>query len=302
MAPRGTATGRWLAAAMALVAFAAAAEAYLPVVMWHGMGDSCCSPFSMGRLKRLIQDAHNGTYVYSIMIGSNIIADTEHGFLGNVNDQVSEVCAKLQADPLLADGYHAVGISQGGQFLRAIVQKCPDPPMKNLAALASQQQGVFGFPDCTGDVGFCEQLRQLLTEGAYVPWVQERLVQAEYWHDPLNETLYREGNIFLADLNQENVINEDYRTNLQKLENFVLVKFLQDITVIPRESSWFGFYKPGQDVERQTLQESTLYTEDRLGLKAMDEAGKLQFLTFDGPHVSFTDEWFLEAIVEPYFT
>ncbi|PIO23999.1 hypothetical protein AB205_0124910, partial [Aquarana catesbeiana] len=29
------------------------------------------------------------------------------------------------------------------------------------------------------------------------------LVQAEYWHDPLNEDEYRKGSIFLADINQE---------------------------------------------------------------------------------------------------
>ena len=32
-----------------------------------------------------------------------------------------------------------------------------------------------------------------------------RLVQAEYWHDPLNEDKYREKCIFLPDINQENV-------------------------------------------------------------------------------------------------
>ena len=29
------------------------------------------------------------------------------------------------------------------------------------------------------------------------------LVQAEYWHDPLNEKLYREKSVFLAEINQE---------------------------------------------------------------------------------------------------
>ena len=47
------------------------------------------------------------------------------------------------------------------------------------------------------------------------------------------------------------------------LDNFVMVKFNQDVTVIPRESEWFGFYKTGQDTELETLQESLLYTEVR---------------------------------------
>lgn len=31
------------------------------------------------------------------------------------------------------------------------------------------------------------------------------LVQAEYWHDPLQEDVYKSKSVFLADLNQENV-------------------------------------------------------------------------------------------------
>lgn len=59
------------------------------------------------------------------------------------------------------------------------------------------------------------------------------------------------------------VVNEDYRTNLKKLENFVMVKFLQDSMVVPRESEWFGFYAPGQDIEVLPLQQTQLYLEVR---------------------------------------
>lgn len=31
------------------------------------------------------------------------------------------------------------------------------------------------------------------------------LVQAQYWHDPLNDNLYKEHSVFLADINQERV-------------------------------------------------------------------------------------------------
>ena len=31
-------------------------------------------------------------------------------------------------------------------------------------------------------------------------------MQAEYWQDPLNETEYRKYSVFLADINQENVL------------------------------------------------------------------------------------------------
>jgi palmitoyl-protein thioesterase len=40
-----------------------------------------------------------------------------------------------------------------------------------------------------------------------------------------------------------------------------MVKFDQDHMVQPIITEWFGFYKPGQAIETQTLQDSKLYTE-----------------------------------------
>ena len=36
------------------------------------------------------------------------------------------------------------------------------------------------------------------------------LVQAEYWHDPLNEEEYREKSVFLAEINQEKKVKKAY--------------------------------------------------------------------------------------------
>ncbi|KAJ8268194.1 hypothetical protein COCON_G00133660, partial [Conger conger] len=78
---------------------------------------------------------------------------------------------------------------------------------------------------------------------------------------------------------------------------FVMVKFLRDSIVDPVDSEWFGFLKPGQAKETETLQESTLYKEDRLGLAEMDKAGKLVFLAVDGDHLQFSREWFNARLV-----
>ena len=64
---------------------------------------------------------------------------------------------------------------------------------------------------------------------------QNFLVQAEYWHDPLDEDEYRTKSIFLADINNErDDKNEDYKANLIKLHKFVMVKFEDDTVVDPR--------------------------------------------------------------------
>ena len=56
-------------------------------------------------------------------------------------------------------------------------------------------------------------------------------------------------------------VNPDYKARLSTLSNLVLVKFLEDTMVQPRESEWFGFYVEGQDKKVFTMNESKLYTE-----------------------------------------
>ncbi|XP_015203993.1 palmitoyl-protein thioesterase 1 [Lepisosteus oculatus] len=283
-------TGPLLAA---LLGLARGSNATVPLVLWHGMGDSCCNPLSMGAIKKMVEVKIPGIYVLSLKIGDSIVQDTENSFFMDVNAQVSLVCAQLSRDPQLKGGYNAMGFSQGGQFLRAVAQRCPSPPMRNLVSVGGQHQGVYGLPRCPGESShICDWIRKMLNSGAYTPLVQNHLVQAQYWHDPLNEDLYKTHSLFLADINQERVVNETYKKNLMSLNKLVMVKFLKDSMVDPVDSEWFGFYGPGQAKETQTLQESALYTEDRLGLQQMDKAGKLVFLSSDGDHLQFTDEWF----------
>ena len=74
--------------------------------------------------------------------------------------------------------------------------------------------------------------------------------------------------MFLAEINNEKAVkNATYKANLIKLQNFVLVKFLNDTMVQPKESEWFGFYRAGGTAEIETLHESALYQQDYIGMK-----------------------------------
>ena len=46
--------------------------------------------------------------------------------------------------------------------------------------------------------------------------------------------------------------------------------------------------------------ETRLYKEDWIGLKTMDSAGKLVFLSTPGNHLQFTDKFFKEEIIKRY--
>ncbi|XP_076181396.1 palmitoyl-protein thioesterase 1 isoform X2 [Ptiloglossa arizonensis] len=278
-----------------------AVKSSLPVVLWHGMGDSCCFSFSMGAIKKLIEATIPDIYVYSIRLGNNEIEDVEHSYFGNINQQISKVCEQLSKNEHLKDGYNAIGFSQGAQFLRAVIQRCPNPPISNFISVGGQHQGVFGFPNCES-LGHdtCNRMTQMIKYGAYLNFIQEKFIQATYWHDPYKELEYKQKSIFLSDINNELHINQTYKDNLQKLNYMVLVKFANDTIVRPVESEWFGFYKPGQGTLIQTLEQSDLYHQDRLGLKMLHEFGKIHFYSVPGNHLQFTNSWFINVIIKMY--
>jgi palmitoyl-protein thioesterase len=256
----------------------------------------------MGYIKRVIEQQFPGIYVHSLMIGNNTIEDEFNGFLKNVNDQIEIAHRIIQNDTRLAQGFNAIGFSQGGQFFRAYVERFNNPSVYNLISIGGQHQGVFGFPNCPGvNYTLCEYVRELLNYGAYESFVQDHLVQAEYWQDPLNEAEYLAKSVFLPDINNNLATqNATYKQNMLTLQNFVMVMFLNDTMVQPRESEWFGFYVAGQDRNTYTLQESPLYTEDWIGMKQLDSEGKLTFLSTLGEHLQFTEEWFIENICTPF--
>lgn len=83
--------------------------------------------------------------------------------------------------------------------------------------------------------------------------------------------------------------------NLQALERFVLVKYANDISVIPNESAHFGFCdKNGKALK---LEETELFQKDRLGLKKMKENGKLIMLEAPMEHLELDEMWFRKNIL-----
>ena len=293
----------------------APASTPVPVVLWHGMGDTAagmigievCRKSYMPNVKLVFQsilkENIEGVYVHRIMIGGNIKIDKDRSYYGDANRQISKVCEMMKNDSELQDGYNAIGYSQGGQFLRAVAQRCPNPPMKNLVSLGGQHQGIFGFPNCPSEMGlFCGTARGLLNIGAYVKFVQDTLIQAQYWHDPLHFDTYVQKSKFIAEINNEKTEkNASYAINLAKLENFVLVKYTEGTLGLPVETEHFEFYAPGQADVILPLRESPIYVEDRIGLKALDEAGKLHLLECEADHMQFSRQWLIDNIIEVFF-
>jgi palmitoyl-protein thioesterase len=249
----------------------------------------------------LAEAANPGTLVYIVRMDENPSRDRSATFLGNVTEQVSKVCEDLATHPILstAPAIDALGFSQGGQFLRAYVQRCNNPPVRSLVTFGSQHNGISEFRDCKATDWVCKGAMALLRGNTWSSFVQSRLVPAQYYRNPANGyDSYLEYSNFLADINNERPVkNKTYAENLSSLENLVLFMFEDETTVIPKESAWF---EEVNGTEVTPLRARKLYWQDWLGLRTLDRKGGLRFRTAPGDHMQLSEKLLNETFQE-YF-
>ena len=91
-------------------------NASLPVVLAHGMGDSCFN----GGFKSVTAAVGTklNTYAVCIPTADSRIMDTIDGFLKTMDASVDEFARRVRADPKLAGGFNAMGLSQGNNLIR----------------------------------------------------------------------------------------------------------------------------------------------------------------------------------------
>ncbi|KAI9332837.1 palmitoyl-protein thioesterase 1 [Obelidium mucronatum] len=143
-------------------------------------------------------------------------------------------------------------------------------------------------------------MRNLFKSGAYLSWIQNRVVQAQYYRDPQNYKKYLEKNIFLPHINNEVEAsrNESYKDNLKALNKLVLIRFSEDTMVVPSESSWFGFFDEEMNIVQMENQD--LYLQDWIGLRWLNEKGRVDRLLQDGKHMQIDEDYFVNQIVPTY--
>ncbi|KAK0643787.1 Alpha/Beta hydrolase protein [Cercophora newfieldiana] len=269
----------------------------LPLVIWHGLGDSYAADGLRG-VGELAEAVNPGTLVYYVRMADDASGDQSATFFGNLTDHIAKACADIAAHPILstAPAIDALGFSQGGQFLRAYVQRCNNPPVRSLVTFGSQHNGITAFRECGTTDWICRGAMALLKGGTWSTFVQSRLVPAQYFRDPAQYDKYLESSNFLADINNERPIkNYNYNKNIAKLENLALYMFEDDTTAIPKESAWF---EEVNGTEIIPLRARRLYSEDWIGLRELDRKGGLKFKTIPGEHMKLTDKILNETFAE----
>ena len=100
---------------------AGSAAGALPIVVAHGMGDSC---YNSG-MKSITEASGKklNTYATCIPTADGWLLDTIDGFLKNMDKSVDFFAEKVRKDPKLADGFNAFGLSQGNNVIRGYITK-----------------------------------------------------------------------------------------------------------------------------------------------------------------------------------
>jgi len=280
------------------------ANAPLPLLVWHGLGDNYAAD-GIKSIGELAQKVHPGTFVYAIRLDEDAAADRRASFFGNLTTQLDQVCTAISEHPVLSQTkkVDAVGFSQGGQFLRGLVERCDAVAVRSLVTFGSQHNGISDFQACASNDWLCKGAMGLLRTNTWSTFIQGRLVPAQYYRST-NDTTglasdeYLEYSNFLADVNNERKVkNTTYAERIAALENFVMYVFEGDKTVIPKESGWFAQVNR-TDGEVTHLRNRTMYTEDWLGLKKLDEKGGLVFRGVKGEHMELDDRVLGKAFKE----
>ncbi|KAI9291557.1 palmitoyl-protein thioesterase, partial [Neoconidiobolus thromboides FSU 785] len=269
------------------------------VVLWHGMGDSYNNPDSMQRLIKIINRVSPNTFVHSVYLDQQTNKDRDAGFFGNLNEQIPFVCHQLNSIAELKNGFNAIGLSQGGLFLRSALQKCPKLKVFNLITLGSPHSGVSFAPGCDKNLDTikCRWINYLMRNGAYSYYIRNHIIQAQYVKDPTQYETYLKYNSFLPDVNNElKVKNQTYFNQLINLNKLILFKFEKDTILIPKDTAWFSTYE-SNNPNLIKLEDQISYKENWLGLKTLKEKNKLFFFTAPFEHMQFTEDYFIHSVL-----
>ena len=248
----------------------------LPILLVHGIG---ADALDMTDVKNYLND--KGFDVYVPNIGNGAVTS----LLTPMTHQTFLLCKYIDDTPELWKGFNAIGMSQGGLLLRAVLETCGYGLFNNLITWVSPHGGVY-YSDID-DSTF------------YDLKVQYTLSFTNYWRNPLNSSFnsdnsddssynkYIQNSIFLPWINNEkwSVLSSYYADSITTLNNFVMIWSPNDEVVIPPQSAKFSTLN--SDLEVIDLVDCSWYED--LQLNYLDENFRLHIFETNCSHVEHRD-------------
>jgi len=267
-------------------------------VVFHGFNSYCKGQVHGELFASHIQEV-TGMHAECVEIDADF-DDTTGAWNASVfNDfpkYTEKACEALRNNPNFNNGqeFNLVGLSQGSLVSRYVIEECPDLKVRNLFTLGGPHRGVGEIPFChEGD--WCMGLNYLADNFSEKPELQHQVNPASYFRGVSDLDAYMRVSIFLPYINNEKDYKEQRKEQMLKLNHAVFAMTTGDEVIYPKDSAIFAELQwDGSVLHRH---DTEIWKKDLLGLKTMEDEGRATFLTKDGIHIEFTNDWFDENIL-----
>lgn len=244
-----------------------------PVLRWiHGIGSLCI--------------IENFTFKKHFKDFDAKCIESGMGWVGSFQHEVEKACAKLEQErDVLSKGFTLIGNSQGGLIARAVVESCSIGAfVKRLVTLGGPHQGVaiVPFTDPNSSANYLIRLCEF-------DFFKSIVGPCGYIRDVRNPGYDRIHNT-VKNINNEYEQNEEYKERIKGLDLFMAIGFGDDKMIQPKNTAVFGFYENSSYNSYVDMEQLEIYQKDSIGLRELNESGRLFRCIVDGDHLQIDEE------------
>uniref|UniRef100_T1JH30 palmitoyl-CoA hydrolase n=2 Tax=Strigamia maritima TaxID=126957 RepID=T1JH30_STRMM len=201
------------------------------------------------------------------------------------------------------DGVHIIGYSQGGVIARGVIQTINNHNVDTFISVVAPHMGLSG----NINLPYFGSLLKFFLDDVYklaYSSLGQRFSLANIWRETKHLDKYLASNKFLPYINNEvtHSCNRKFKKNLIKLNRIILIGLSDDNVLSPWFTSQFGSLDANDN--KIDMHHQKIYLEDTLGLRTLDERGRITTITFSGIEhqmLQFSPK-FVDTCVLPWLT